>query len=207
MKGFSALSKLATRSVIKQFANKYHLVYFGGVDARSDDHQLVRGVTAAATHTDNHYTVGEFNGRDLILVERNNVAVHPGKPTVKHHWMILQLDLKRTDLPHVFMDSHHGETFHANLSIAHSRLRDVTSLVPHLGHVTVLAPVERLDDLHLVFTAPFAETTRSFNNFDYEINEDQLFVYAHNPAITITLLSDMLRVGAWLADHLDSQIK
>lgn len=205
MKGLSALRKFAARSVVKQFANKHHLVYFGGVDAHSDEHQLVRGVTAAATHSDSNYTVGTFNGRDLIFVERRNTVSHPGKPTTKHHWAILQLDLKHKSLPHVFIDSHHSDTFHANLSISHSRLRDVTDLLPKLGHSRVLAPVERLDELHAVISQDFVAAMHSFNQFDFEINDDQVFVYAHNPIITNILLTDMLRVGAWLADYLDSK--
>jgi len=203
MKGFLTLTKLAAKSVIKQFANKYNLVYFGAVSARSDEHQLVRGVTAASTHTDNNYTVGTYNGHDLILVERRNVISHPKLPTTKHHWLILQIDLKQKDLPHIFIDSHHDQTFHSNLSIGHSKLRDITSLVPNLGHSRILAPVEHIEDVHKIITNDFIAAMHSFQHFDYEINDDQLFVYAHNPLITTVLLTDMLRIGAWLADYLD----
>lgn len=204
MKGLSALHRLASRSIIKQFANKHHLVYFGPVDAHSDEHQLVRGVTAASTHTDNHYTVGTFNGRDLILVERNNTVAHPGKPTTKHRWLILQLDLKHGDLPHIFIDSHHDETFHANLSISHSRLRDITNLLPKLGRSRILAPVDQMESLRTIITPDLAATVGSFGHFDFEIDDDQVFVYAHNAMLGVPILTDMLRVGVWLADYLDS---
>lgn len=204
MSGFSALHKLATRNTIRQFANKHHLVYFGTVDAYSDEHQLVRGVTAAATHSDSHYTVGTFNGHDLILVERRNSVSHPGMPTTKHHWLVLQLDLKHGDWPHVFIDSHHDQTFHSNLRIGHAKLGDVTSLVPKLGHSRILAPVEHLEDVRGIISNDFVAAMHSFKHFDFEINDDQLYVYAHNPIITTVLLTDMLRVGAWLADYLDA---
>jgi len=202
MKGLSALHHLATRSVIKQFATKFDLVYFGSVDSRSDEHQLVRGVTAASSHIDNNYTVGTYQGHDLILVERHNTVSHPGLPTVKHHWLILQLDVRRTDLPHMFLDSHNGDTFHANLNISNPRLRDITSLLPNLGHTRVIAPVERLDDIHAIITNDFIAAMHNFGQFDFEIRDDQVFVYAHHPMVTMPLLTDMLRVGAWLADYL-----
>lgn len=203
MNGFSALHTLAARSTFRQFANKFHLVYFGTVDAYSDEHELVRGVTASATHTDSNYTVGTYNGHDLILVERRNEVSHPGMAKAKHHWVILQLDLKRRDLPHMFIDSHHGETFHANLHIGHSKLRDVSSLVPSLGHNHILAPVEHIEAVTAIITPDFVAAMHSFKHLDFEINDDQLFVYAHNPTVSSVLLGDMLRIGGWLADHLD----
>lgn len=204
MKGLSALHTLATRSVIKQFANKHQLVYFGSVDARSDEHQLVRGVTAASTHVDSHYTVGTFGGHDLMFVERHNKSAQPNKAPVKHHWLILQLDLRVRGLPHIFIDSHHDETFHYNLRLGHAKLRDITTLVPSVGHLRVMAPVENLDSVQALFGNDFAAAMHSFNHFDYEINDDQVYVYAHNPLVTAPLLTDMLRVGVWLADYLDS---
>lgn len=204
MKGIAALQKFAARSVIKRFAAKHGLVYFGGVNANDDEHQLVRGVTAHATHTDSNYTVGTFDGHDLIIVERHNHTEHPGLPSVNHSWLILQVDLKQGGLPHVFIDSHHDEAFHSNLRIGHTKLRDVTNLVPSFNGATVVAPPSELKLVSDILSADFIETASKFGHFDYEMNNDQLFVYAHNTRASEPVLTDMLRIGIWLAGYLES---
>src|SRR5258706_294200 len=67
-----AVRGFVTKHAVKQFADKFHLVYFGHVNPRDDDYELVRGVTVSTTHIDNHYTVGTVEGHDLIFVERGD---------------------------------------------------------------------------------------------------------------------------------------
>jgi hypothetical protein len=207
----AVLGDLATKRVIKQFANKYHLVYFGSVDAHEDDHELVRGVTVSATHTDTHYTVGTLQSHDIIVVQRKNTLTFPGKASSNYKWLIIQIDLDRHDLPHIFIDAHHhDETFYANLFTALPHFQDIrqylVGLEPSfLKHCKVFAfpsaygAVGRT--LHPEITKTLAQ---HFLQFDYEIIDDRLYVYATG-VVTMTLLQEMLRVGIWLADVLDGK--
>ena len=126
------LGDAATKRAIKQFTTKYHFVYFGHVDPREDEYELVRGITVSTTHTDNHYTVGSYNSHDIILVERRNTLSFPGKQDSTYRWLIMQIDLKRTGLPHVFIDCHHHDAvFYANAFAAHGVPARAMSLDPH----------------------------------------------------------------------------
>ena len=57
--------EVATKKIIKQFAHKFDLVYFGYVNQREDEHELIRGITVAASHVDSHFCVGHLSARIL----------------------------------------------------------------------------------------------------------------------------------------------
>lgn len=198
----------ATRRAIKQFASKYHMVYFGHVDPREDEYELVRGVTVSTSHVDNHYTVGTYNAHDIILVERRNTLSFPGKQDATYRWLIAQIDLTRTGLPHVFIDSHHHDAmFYANAFVAKNGVQDLTSyfsgVSPTFGHrCKLFTNPANYAQAGALITPEVAETlAQHFHQFDYEFFDDRVLVYASNATITPSTLEDMLRVGAWLADH------
>lgn len=201
---------LATKKVIKQFARKFNMVYFGYVSQHGDEHQLIRGVTLSPTHTDNHFCVGQFKGHDISLVTRVDELVFPGKPNQKYDWVILQIDLKRSDLPHVFVDAgHYGEVFYDNLLVKYATFMNASGLFADhdpelLKQFRVLAPPDKFEDVDQMMTKELTATlAHHFKNFDFEINGDQLLIYSVNTAITMNLLLEMLRVGVWLADKLN----
>jgi hypothetical protein len=208
----SLIGDLAAKRVIKQFANKYHLVYFGMVDAREDDHELVRGVTVSATHTDNHYTVGTLQARDIILVQRTNTLTFPGKAASHYKWLIMQIDLDRSNLPHIFIDSHHhDETFYANLFTALPQFQDIRGyLTDHdptfLRRCKVFAFPHAYEAVMQTLRPDVTQTlAHHFSQFDYEIVDDRVYVYSASNVVTMTILQEMLRVGIWLADVLDGK--
>lgn len=207
----SLIRDAASKKVIKQFDAKYNLVYFGYVDPRQDDHELVRGITASAYHTDNHYSVGVINGHDVTLVERRNTLSFPGKPDSSYRWLIMQFDLKGGHLPHIFIDAHHhDETFFANLFIAFSHFEDTTPAIARHSqqfaqHFKVFTPHTTLGDaLHVLNGAITTTLAHHFKQFDYEIKDDQLFIYASNTVLTPLILNEMLRAGLWLAGQLNA---
>lgn len=197
----------ATKRIIKQFASKYHMVYFGHVDPQEDEYELVRGVTVSTSHTDNHYTVGTYNSHDLIIVERRNTLTFPGKPDTNYRWVIAQIDLKRGGLPHLFIDSHHHDaTFYANAFLAKNGIQDLTGYFSGFSatfgqRCKLFANPSTYMEVGALITPEIAETlAQHFHQFDYEIFDDRVLVYASNSTITPALLEEMLRVGAWLAD-------
>lgn len=206
-----AARTLATKKIIKQFAHKFELVYFGFVDPREDEHELVRGITLSTTHRDNHYTVGSFRNHDLTLVERQTTLTFPGKPERKYTWLIMQIDLRRRGLPHVFFDAHHHEeVFYANFFLKHAHFEDATGLFARHDPAfsrsyKVFAERTTFDEVWSSIKPELtAMIAHHFRQFDYEIRDDKLFVYASNVMVTAHLLQEMLRVGCWLAEHLNS---
>lgn len=204
----AALRDLTTKGLIKQFAAKHALVYFGYVDARDDEHQLVRGVTLSTQHTDNHYSVGTFQNYDIVFVERRNVVRFPGKQEETYAWHIMSLDLKHGAFPHIFIDTnHHGPAFYANLALTNPKLQNLPINLEGVASGTrILASLEAYQDILRLLSPQITSTlTQDFKHFDYEITGDQLFVYACNQQTTPALLADMLRIGVWLADRLQQK--
>lgn len=210
-RSLNSLSGGGSKRVIKQFADKYHLVYFGHVDPHEDEYELVRGLTVSTTHVDNYYTVGSHNSHDIILVERQNTLTYPNKPDKSYRWLIMQIDLKHGDLPHTFIDSkRHDAVFYANMFMSKHNLQDMTS---YFSGVSALfaqkcrlfaAPTQYMQ-VGEMLQPNIAETiARHFNQFDYEFLEDRVLVYASNRKATLPLLEDMLRIGTWLAEEFNS---
>lgn len=50
-----SVSARSRGAVLKKFAHKIGLVYFGVVDQHQDDHEVIRGLTVSTTHRDDHY--------------------------------------------------------------------------------------------------------------------------------------------------------
>jgi len=204
----STFGAAATRRLIKQFASKYNMVYFGHVDPREDEYELVRGLTVSTSHIDNHYTVGTYNAHDVILVERRNTLSFPGKPDATYRWLIAQIDLKRTGLPHIFIDSHHHDAmFYANVFASKNGIQDLTSYFSGVSatfasRCKLFANPAAYAQAGALITPEVAETiAQHFPQFDYEFFEDRVLVYASNATVTPATLEDMLRVGNWLAEH------
>lgn len=207
----SLLNDAATKRVIRQFGAKYHLVYFGAVDAQEDDHQLIRGLTVSTSHIDNHYTVGTFEGHDLMLVHRRNVLTFPGKPDTEYKWLIMELDLNHTKLPHIFMDGHrHDETFYANMFVKvphfHNATQHIAARDPHFAsRYKVFALPNQFAALDAVLVPEITTNiAQHFPQFDYEIIEDRLYIYAPGQVVTFAVLQEMLRAGVWLATSLNT---
>lgn len=205
------VQRAATRQVVRQFARKFDFVYFGHVDPQRDEQQIICGITASAAHTDRHFAFGSFRGRDIAVVERQNTLHFPGKGTHTYRWLIMQFDLHDAH-PHAFMDAHHHEEiFYANLFTKHGQLDDVTArFAAHdslfATHFKVFARSQDAERVHMMLTpAITAMLAHHFKQFDYEIADDSLYIYASNAVIALSVVQEMLRVGVWLVEQLDAQ--
>lgn len=56
--------------LFRDFADKLGFVYFGFVDQRDDEHQLIRGLTLSTTHRDDNYCVGTYHSYDIAFCEQ-----------------------------------------------------------------------------------------------------------------------------------------
>lgn len=206
------LGDYTAKRAIKQFAEKYHLVYFGKVDQRGDDYELVRGLTASTHHQDAHYTVGTIEGHDVAFVERFNRLTFPGKPVVDLVWQILQVDLERGGLPHIFINfRQHEETVYSDLFARLPHFKDLTDIfkdsdAAFAKHARVFGPPQHYGEIgDLLPPAVTGTLTHYFRQFDFEIHGDRLYIYAPKTRLTVQLLGDMARVGVWLASQLQQE--
>lgn len=211
-----AVSGAASRKkTMINFAEKHGLVYFGYVNQRTDEHRLVRGMTSAPNHRDNHYCIGSVDGYDVVLVERQTEITHPGKLPHATTWAILTVDLRRRkDMPHVFFDAGpRNETFYANLFTKFSKLKrvDFSTIAIHdhefLTNYQIYAPLDRAIEAEQIFTTDITRNLgQHFMPLDIEVEDDTLYLYADDMQITPELLEAILKNGLWLANQLDLSI-
>lgn len=202
------------RRAYQQFAEKVGFVYFGFVDQRSDEHRLIRGLTVTATHRDNHYSVGTFDGYDISLTERTDTILFPGKPPKPQEWIVMTFDLHRqVDLPHVFVGLHsHGDAFYAQLFTKFSHFHPLT-LTPSMGYDAAFlqnysvyaSPAQALSAARLFDPEMTKVVAEKFNGLTIEISEGCLYVSAEHQRPSAALLDQMLKYGVWLAKTLDQQ--
>ncbi len=198
-------------AAIKQFIKRFDLVYFGKVDHRYDDHAVVRGVTASAQHIDKHFAVGNIKGRDVSILERTNTLHFPNKPSQEYNWVIVQVDLKEgLELPHIFIDAHHhDEVFYANLFVNFSNFQKAHSLFVNDDPLfnerfNTYTPFDKFDDSSRILQPEVTSMlAHHFAQFDYEMQEDMLYIYCSNQKITEKEIERMARIGLWLADAVE----
>lgn len=198
-----SVQAIAVRRTFKQFASKYHLVYFGRVSAQADDHEMVMGVTASTKHTDDFFTVGSFEGHDVTMLVRKNTLVFPGMPDSTYSWLIAQIDLKR-EFPHIFIDfHHHDKTFFANMAVGFRHMQDMSPAFSDLGARVLVDPLQYGQVRMILSPHVVADLKQHFHTYSLEIKDDQLFVYTHAARPSLTTLEHTLKLATWLAGQLN----
>lgn len=202
--------ELAVKKVIKQFARKFGLVYFGSVNQREDEHELIRGITVSSSHVDTHFCVGDYEGHDISLVDRRNTLLFPEQLPQRYHWLIMQVDLHRDGLPHVFIDgNHHTEEFYTTLFMKFANMNNANMIFSSTNPLfektfKIFTPADKFDETEAMLSGERAAMlAHHFKQFDYEIDGDRLLIYAEDPIVSSHTLHEMLRVGQWLASELD----
>ena len=201
-----------TKHTFKQACLRYDLVYFGHVDQRRDEHTMVRGFTLSPSHVDKHYCVGSVNGRDVILLERTDTISYPDKPSEKFTWCIVQIDLRRENLPHIILNSNkYSDTLYANLFTKFNHLRPALpgTFTDHDSQFsslfTTYGSMHTIDsDTSILINSTTAILGQHYSMYDYEYFEDRLIVYYPSTSPLLSDIDHMLKAGLWLASELDS---
>jgi hypothetical protein len=199
--------------IIRRFAKKHDIVYFGVVHP-DDEARLVKGHTLSRTQHDQHYCVGSVFGRDVMFVQRTDVLrASKLKKREVYTWNILVLDMtNRTNLPHTFIEgrNRHGTAFYEAFSMKHRGLVEIPShllygydpIITKKFHIrTTVAQAVELP-VHLT-PQRGAVMAHHFSVFDYEWEEDTLYVYYLSRQPSMEKLDLMLKAGIWLADELE----
>lgn len=207
------MKRLSGSRVYNDVAKHYSLVYFGSVSTHDDEHEIVRGLTVSADHQDRHYCVGTVQGFDVVLLERTDKLSFPGKPAESQRWIMLQVDLRGVQLPHVFIDArNHSSTFYDTLFAKYAQFNavDVNLFADHdprfsQTFTVYTTPTDQPEMIQLLRYDITAMLGHHFTHFDFEIFDDRLIVYSANRAPSKQLIDHMLRVGVWLAQEIESK--
>ncbi len=191
--------------------DRYSLVYFGTVDAQSDEHTLVRGLTVSPRHVDRHYCVGSVEGFEIIMLERTDQLYFPYKQPETYRWTIVQIDLDRIRLPHVFLDAHHHQSaFYDAFFAKYPTMRkgDVNLFADHdprFAHAfsTYCTPQDIAIVMQILHYDMTATLGHHFAHYDFELFEDKLLVYSSNRQPTRTVIDDLFRAGIWMAREIE----
>ena len=202
------------RRVVKKFADKVGLLYFGYVNQHSDDHRIVRGFTVSATHQDNHYCVGSIGDYDITMVDRCDLVRQSNDSVATYNWLIMAFDLHtKQDLPHIFINAlNHDSRPYTTLFTTFPSMKQI-----ELGTFEDYGP--EFTSRFAIYSQPSAsiEVEKLFPNIatrvlgthfwpmSAEVHENILYVYSDEEQVTHNLLDTMLQSGLWLAGHLDLQ--
>lgn len=208
------LRRRATKHAIMKFAEEVGMVYFGFVDQRTSEHQLIRGLTLSTSHRDAHYCVGSLYNYDVALVERQDTLRRRDGKLQHHRWLIMQFDLHNAiNVPHIFLGLHtHSDAFYAHLFAKFSHLQRAP-----LGTFGMYD--KAFTDRYAIYTQPASSLTaerlfdtemtkmmaRHFGSLTVEISDGCLYLYSEHARISKSLLETMLQNGAWLAKHIDER--
>ena len=190
---------------------RYGLVYFGAVDAQSDEHTMVRGLTVSAQHRDRHYCVGSIEGFEVILLERTDQLYFPYKQPENYRWKILQIDLDGIHLPHIFIDSHqHQSAFYDALFAKYPQMKrnDAHLYADHDARFTHAfsthcSPQDVPLMLQLLTYNVTATLGHHFAHYDFELYEDKLVIYSSNRPPTKQVIDNLFRAGVWFAREIE----
>lgn len=205
-------SRIRKQSIIR-FTEKVGFVYFGSVDQHHDEHHIIRGLTVSSTHKDNHYSIGSFDGYDVSLVDRTDIAESADGHYKTHNWIIMEVDLHNSvDVPHAFLGAHnHRDSSYVKLFTAFPALQSVPlgTFEKHHDEFTkrysLFTAPSHFIDIERRFTADITRTIAAhFWPLAIEIREGVLYVYADNQVVTTQLLETMLKNALWLARQIDS---
>lgn len=202
---------LSRSRLYRDACERYGLVYFGSVDARDDEHTMVRGLTVSAGHIDRHYCVGSVEGFEMIMLERSDQLHFPYKKPESYRWTIIQIDLDRVRLPHIFLDAHqHQSAFYDAFFAKHPQMRrgDVNLFADHdprfaSAFNAYCAPQDIAIVMQILHYDITAILGHHFAHYDFELFEDKLLVYSSNRQPTRTVIDDLFRAGVWFAREIE----
>lgn len=197
------------RRVFGEIAEEYDLVYFGTVDPRVDtDYKAVRGLTMSSNMKDENYTTGNVYDYEVAFLQRNK-KVCMSDFCRKFKWTILQVQLKNSNLPHIFIDARERMTVYGEMLLSALRMPEIgyqnfASDMNFAQKFALYAQPQELLAIQQIMT-PEAQTMLAthFPDFSYELQGDTLIIYSTATEINLQTLDHMLRVGLWWARYLD----
>ncbi len=198
-----------TRRVMREFADKVGMVFFGYVNQNDDDHRLVRGHTVSATHADNNYSIGTLRGYDIMMVSRNDVIMTRHRRQQRCHWLICAVDLHtKIDLPHLYVGHvAREEAFLASYEQLHRLDIGMYAAYPpqFLSEYAVYGvPADGIEIEQTITPEMALVIAAHFNDASIEIENNTVYLYIESQHPNEVLLEKMLSNALWLAESIDT---
>lgn len=197
---------------IRKFADKNGMVYFGSIDRKKDEIEIIRGITASTTHKDNHFVVGSHDGYDVQIVDRFDVFTADNKPQVTN-WLIVQVDLaQNVSIPHIFLYPTgmynpaftHLHKFFNGMQPINSLLYDQHTPEFHSRYQLYVAPSQALYAEKLFNKSVTQSVAVHFWPNAIEVKDGKVYLYSTDNEISQDKLGSLLRLATWLSGQLDS---
>lgn len=202
--------------VIEKFARKINLIYFGAVNQRNDEHQVVRGFTVSSTHKDYHYCVGSNDDYDITIVDRNDASLGSDGLVNFNNWIIMAFSLHtKQDVPHVFINANnqnnsaYNSFFTTNPILNEIKLGTFEQYDPEFtSRFSIYASFTDSIEVERLMPASVTRVLGAhFWPYSTELQDGNLYIYCDIKKITSSTLDTMLEDGLWLARHVDTQIE
>jgi len=199
-------------SVMRAFARKAGLVYFGSVDQHGDDHEVIRGLTVSTSHIDTHYAVGAYDGYDVSIVDRFDTITGKDGKDVDHTWAIIEVTLQGLkSAPHVFLyPKGHDKDSYQKFFMASSQLQAVNGMflrdhdAEFHNRYDVFALPSRAHEAEDLFPELSTQMIAArFWPHAIEILDGRVYVYITEHRLVETVLGATLQSAVWLAEVLD----
>lgn len=201
------------KNVLKAVSTKLGLVYFGSVDQHSDEHTIIRGLTASSTHRDEHLSVGSVEGYDVQIVDRSDSLENHNGELTSHHYIVCEIQLRKNhDIPHMLIVPKGQRIVHFEgvfttphmqpvpLSIEGGYSHDFISRYDVKTTPTHFERVKQLLDAQITRTL-----AAHFWPLAIEFHNQKLYVYTNDTKITRALIENTIQNGLWLAGQIDSK--
>jgi len=204
------------KHIFKKFDSKYGFNYIGSVNQNSEEQVIVRGFTVSSSHSDNHFSVGRIQDRDVALVDRVDAVWSLNGDTVKHNWLVMAFYLKsRLDIPHFFIKADNSETsaydtfFRTNNTMKQLELGILEKYdVDFTNRFAIYAqPAKSIEIQKLIPNKSARVIAAHFWPLSVECVDNVVYIYADNTTATASLLETMTKCGLWLSDHIEKQIE
>jgi len=199
-------------SAIRKAAKAFELVYFGNIH-HDDDHNPVLGFTTSITHIDQHFSVGNFEGYNIRLLDRFDTVRMGGTKEHAQNWCVVEVQLQeQTDLPHICLvptgntsgEYHRLFTSVYRLQPLNNTLFHTHSMEVH-GRFQILAPTSRTRDVETTLTSPLVMGIAGrFWPHGIELKGDTLYVYITDHRLSSTVIMSTISSALWLAHSLDA---
>ncbi len=194
---------------VQKIADKYGLIYFGAVDPRKDDYNLLRGFTVSRTQIDSFYTVGTVQGYDVSFVLRNDIMLTRDQHERRCHWFIVAIRLHAdSTLPHFYVGPQASNgVFESTYPQLKQMLFGTMAEYPQkfVSNFSVYARPSDIVGIEQLFPPAAAQVTVShFGDMSFEIEDNLVYVYSESRYPNAALVETMLQNAMWLAKTLDT---
>jgi hypothetical protein len=213
---FLRIRSKTRKNIIKKFADKFGLVYFGYVNQHDDDHKIIRGLTVSTRHVDHHYCVGSVGTYNVAVVDRSDIIQKPNASIKLKNWFIVSFDLHtKKPVPHFFIQSNNRDdklyealfTIFPNMKQVYFGTFEKYS-PDFISRFSIYARPAKSVDVEKLINSK-ASLTLGAHLWPYcvEQHNNVLYVYSSNNKLSIGALETMLENGLWLASFIDSQVE